>query len=198
MILKAIHKIPFLRRRYFGRQGKAWVAEKTGRFLPFLTEDDKILDIGAGGCLVARGLIEHGFQVTALDITDLSYFPEIRPVLYDGEKMPFPDNAFDVALLLTVLHHTADPDQVLKEATRVARRIIVVEDIYRNPFQKYLTLATDTVVNWGFSEMHYSNRDDSGWRACFQEMKLDLKEARYDTVLAFFLQATYFLTKSET
>lgn len=48
----------------------------------------------------------------------------------DGYQLPFPDNAFDVVLLIAVLEHTREPRRVLAEARRVLKRggrtIIVV------------------------------------------------------------------------
>jgi ubiquinone/menaquinone biosynthesis C-methylase UbiE len=40
--------------------------------------------------------------------------PDTKPVLYDGKKMPFKDNVFDAALLITVLHHTPDPESIVR------------------------------------------------------------------------------------
>ena len=102
-----------------------------------------ILDIGSGGGLATSVLREAGFQVTPLDIQDGAYDDSTRPVVYDGKTFPFTDGQFDFGLLLTVLHHIQDPDAVLAEAFRTCRTVLIVEDIYRNPAQQYLTYATD-------------------------------------------------------
>ena len=48
-------------------------------------------------------------------------------------KTKFDDNEFDTVLLLTVLHHSENPLQAVKEAVRVAKpggRLIVIESVY--------------------------------------------------------------------
>ncbi len=72
------------------------------------------------------------------------------PVIYDGPKLPWPDNHFDAVLLLTVLHHVADPESVLREACRVGGRIIIIEDVYATRAQKRLTFLLDSLFNLDF------------------------------------------------
>jgi SAM-dependent methyltransferase len=51
-------------------------------------------------------------------------------LLYDGLHIPFPDDSFDVVLLIFALHHADDPAAVLREARRVCRRhVIAFEDV---------------------------------------------------------------------
>ena len=83
----------------------------------------------------------------------------------------------------------------MKEAVRVSRQVILIEDIYENIFQQYLTYITDTVVNMGFSHMTYQNKNDKEWKVLFRQMNLCLNSVIYYRVLLFFRQATYVLTK---
>jgi ubiquinone/menaquinone biosynthesis C-methylase UbiE len=117
-------------------------------------------------------------------------------VIYNGEKLPFDDLAFDTTLLITVLHHTPDPDAVLQEAIRVsARRIVVMEDIYTNPFQKYLTWFTDSLVNMEFVGHPHTNRSDKQWQATFSKMGLKLVGKETFRTLVFFRQVIYVLER---
>ena len=43
----------------------------------------------------------------------------------DAESLPFPDDLFDVAVLGEIIEHVHDPVVVLREASRVARRLVV-------------------------------------------------------------------------
>lgn len=175
--------------------GKKWTAEKVSRFLPFLSPNEKILDIGCGNGLVSLYLQKKDFDITALDVANLAYSPEIKVIVYKGENIPFAENHFDTALLLTVLHHTDAPEKVLKEAARVAKKIVIIEDIYENHFQQYLTYFIDTLVNFGFSNMTYQNKSDKAWQQLFANMSLQIENVSYKRVLFFFKQATYFLKK---
>ncbi|MEM7101495.1 MAG: class I SAM-dependent methyltransferase [Bacteroidota bacterium] len=195
MILKLIHTLPFLRRLYVTRLGPKWVDGKISPFIEFLKSEDKILDIGSGGGLVTKTLRMKGFNTTPLDIADLSYSDDVKPVVYNGRDMPFEDNQFDLALLLTILHHTENPEAILKETCRVAKRIVIIEDIYDSSIQKYLTLATDRFVNWGFSPCPHTNKNDEGWRSLFQKLNLELNSVSYHNVFGLYKQAVYHLVK---
>ena len=164
--------------------------------MPFLQENNSILDAGCGNCLITQSLRQKGFDCTPLDVGNLSIFDEVQPVVYDGLSMPFEDKSFDVALLLTVLHHTPDPIPVLEECARVANKIIITEDIYSNKIQQYLTYAMDTIVNFGHSEMTYQNKSDAEWKAAFEHSGLKLLSESSRSVLLFFRQATYVLSST--
>ncbi len=193
MILKVLHTVPWLRKNYFHSWGPKWVNKKCVSFLSFLQPGDRILDIGSGSGLVVQHLRKKGYQVTGLDIEDLSFTPSVRPVVYDGKTMPFKEKEFDVALILTVLHHTENPEAILKEAKRVAHRIIIIEDIYSNKIQQYLTYWMDGFVNWKFSPCPRTNKTDPAWKKTFDLLELKLEQASYHPILLLFKQATYHL-----
>jgi len=158
-----------------------------------LREGDKILDVGAGTCNIAEILCEHGHHVTALDVKDQSRVPGIRPVIYDGCSIPFPDGSFDAALLVTILHHTPNPERIITEAKRVAKRLIIVEDIYSNTPHKYVTYFMDSLFNYEFLGHPHSNKDDAGWRALFDELNLKLLDTHYNSSCLVFKHGYYFL-----
>lgn len=190
-MLKLLYNIPFLRRWYFEKLGIWWVSRKVAPFIEFLDPDEKIIDIGSGNGLVADYLRQQGFHVTPLDIADLAYHERVKPIVYDGQTMPFENKAFDTALILTVLHHIDQPDPVLVETKRIAQRIIIIEDIYKNALQKYATFFMDWLVNLGYSPAPHTNKDDNGWRNTFTEMNLKLSHTAQWRVLLFFRQAVY-------
>lgn len=140
----------------------------------FLNPSESLLDIGAGTGNVDVILVEAGYEVVPLDIIDLTFTDKIKPVLYDGKHISFEDNQFDVALILTVLHHIEDPETVLLEARRVAKKIIVIEDIYYNTWHKYATYVMDSLLNLEFKGHPHSNRTDKQWKATFKKMRLKL------------------------
>lgn len=151
----------------------------TSWFGRYLQTGDKVLDIGAGSCNIVEVLQDKGFAATPLDLRDVSLVPQIQPVLYDGQHIPFEDKSFDVALLVFILHHTNDPEGILKEASRVARRLVVIEDIYRGPVHRQVTFFFDSLLNWEWKGHPHSNRSDREWKATFARLGLSLQHARY-------------------
>lgn len=94
-----------------------------------------VAEIGCGdGALLAelgaRGLAGelHGFEVSeeAARIARGRGAPGLTGVtVFDGERLPVGDNAFDVALLSHVLEHVPDPAALLREAARVSRAVVL-------------------------------------------------------------------------
>ncbi|MBU1368944.1 MAG: class I SAM-dependent methyltransferase [Bacteroidetes bacterium] len=83
----------------------------------------KILDIGAGHGAFTKVLNEKGFDVSACDL-----FPEI--FMYDSipckkaditKELPYPDNAFDLAIAIEVSEHIIDHEQFFNEINRILK-----------------------------------------------------------------------------
>jgi SAM-dependent methyltransferase len=178
-------------RRVALRTGRQRTTDIVHDVSPYLSRGDRIVDIGAGTCTVTAALSSEGFDLVAVDVRNLSCVDTIAPVLFDGKRLPFADDFFDVALLINILHHVRDPDQSLREAKRVARRLIIHEDIYSSPAQRRLTMWMDSLTNLEFTGHPHSNRDDLGWRATFAALDLNLRTAKYKTFWTLFSNATY-------
>jgi ubiquinone/menaquinone biosynthesis C-methylase UbiE len=162
---------------------------------PYLKKEDRIIDIGCGSCEVCKHLQNDGYAVTPVDVKNRSFFRNIKPIIYDGKKLPFPDNSFDVSLLITVLHHTQDPVAVLSEAKRVSKRIIVMEDLYQGKAQKYLTFAMDSILNLEFFGHPHTNMTKEEWEHLFKELKLTKKGENIHDFWKFFTSGTFYLVK---
>lgn len=179
----------------FNTLSQPWAKSKHRRVVHHLKANDRILDIGAGKGALSWMLLEQGFDVTPVDVTNLSYTGKIQPVIYDGETLPFPDNSKDVGLLLTVLHHTPDPEAVILEALRVCDRLIIMEDIYNGPVQKYATYVTDSLFNLEFKGHPHTNKSNFGWLKTFADLNLHVLHIEKEPVLGFFEQVTYYVSK---
>lgn len=169
-----------------------------GRFFadlitPHMAVRDTVLDIGTGTGNVCAVLRERHYRVTPLDVEDLSFSDTVQPTIYDGVTMPYPANTFMVALLLTVLHHTPDPEAVLSEAARVARRVIIIEDIYDSTFHKYLTFFCDSLFNAEFRGHPHSNKSDSAWQMLFRQRGYKIVSVHYTRSFVVFKHAVYVL-----
>ncbi len=172
------------------------VQEKLTEIVPHLNRADRVLDIGAGNCVLCQQLRQRGYDIIPVDLANLSFVNGIVPVLYDGMTLPFDDDSFDVAMVITVLHHAQDPDAVLAQLKRVARRIIVIEEIYESSFEKYFTYLVDSLFNLEFFSHPRSNRTDDGWRTAFQKLGLGVDTVRYSRSLRFLRRVTYYLARS--
>lgn len=145
---------------------------------PYLKSSEAIVDVGAGLCDVTYLMMQVGCNVTPLDVHNLSCVPEVQPTLYDGKRMPFNDKAFNTATILTVLHHTSDPEHILREAQRVAKRIIVIEDIYHSTPHKHATFFMDSLLNFEFFGHPHSNKKDQEWRDAFKQLGLKIVDEK--------------------
>jgi ubiquinone/menaquinone biosynthesis C-methylase UbiE len=103
---------------------------------------ENVLDVGTGTGLFAEAFVERSLKVSGVDVN-----PEMlamaRQFVPDGEfhagtveKLPFPDDSFDLVFLGLVLHESDDLLKTLKEALRVARqKVCILEWPYRDqPF----------------------------------------------------------------
>jgi len=82
---------------------------------------EKILDIGSASGFTFKGTeLEPYVTFVDLDLYDMPNFFQM-----DAHNLTFPDKSFDVAILGDILEHVEDPVQVLKEARRVAKRLVI-------------------------------------------------------------------------
>ena len=154
-----------------------------------------MLEVGSGPGSVVEELRARGHSVTALDIQNSAFDDSLAPIVYNGVTMPFEEGKFDTALILTTLHHADDPDQVVREAARVAKRVIIIEDIYKSPIQRMLTKIMDSITNMEFFDHPHNNRDHDGWQACFKALNLKTTHISEKPIAGYFLQALYVLEK---
>ena len=159
---------------------------------PFLNEEKTILDIGSGSCNIVEILNENNYNVTPLDIANLSLIEDIKPIIYNGGNMPFKDKTFDTSIILTVLHHTDKQKEIIAEAMRVTRnKIVVMEDIHVNQMDKYITQFVDSLINLEIRGHPHSNKNDSEWKDFFQRLGLKIIDVKYPKRYLVFKPAIY-------
>lgn len=67
---------------------------------------------------------------------------------FDGQRLPFADGEYDVAMAIDVFHHAADPEALMGEMKRVARGSLVIKDHFLHGLPSELILrAMDWVGN---------------------------------------------------
>ena len=150
-----------------------------GHLCKIIPQDVSVLDIGCGDGTLTRALCEQRPDLTAEGIDVLVRKQTRVPVKeFDGDTIPRPDNSFDIALFVDVLHHTNDPTILLREAARVARRAIVLKDHTRNGFLAGPTLR---FMDWVGNARHgvalpYNYWPEKKWRETFDAMNFTIAE----------------------
>jgi ubiquinone/menaquinone biosynthesis C-methylase UbiE len=128
----------------------------------------RILDLGGGWGFYAEPLKKRGHEHLVLDVVNPGY-QKAPVVLYEGSRIPFPDQSFDVTILMTMLHHVPDPEALFKEVRRVTRqKVVVVEDLYRHAAGRFWTICRDRLLNVEFMTHPHQFRKDGGWREFFK------------------------------
>lgn len=129
----------------------------------------KILDVGLGSGSMAKILSDKNYTMFNIDVSNTSLYPSIQPLIYNGEDIPYKAEYCDTALLISVLHHCTNPMKVLEETMRVAKRIIIIEDTFRNQFEKILVSARDSVGNFEFYKHQYYMTNE--WITIFKKRR---------------------------
>jgi len=84
------------------------------------TNSDKIIDIGCN-----KGYTFSDFNRKNIVSVDIDKYDIENFVQANAHNLPFKDKEFDIAVLGEILEHVEDPIQVLKEAKRVANKIVI-------------------------------------------------------------------------
>ncbi len=144
----------------------------------------RLLDIGAAEGWVAEDAAkETGMEAQLLDVVDLNR-TSLPLRLYDGRTIPHPESSFDTVTLLLTLHHCTDPGRVLAEASRVARRrVIVTESVYQTRLGRRFLTFMDRTFNRVRSDdtmpeaLHF--KTTATWRRVFERNGLRLESEKW-------------------
>lgn len=108
-----------------------------------------LLDIGCGHGLIHKHLKNSNLEIVGIEVADQvielvrQENPEISYLSYDGEKLPFNDHQFDIAITICVMHHVK-PDawpsflQEMKRVIKPGGLAIVFEHNPYNPITRYI------------------------------------------------------------
>lgn len=109
----------------------------------------KVLDIGSGVGLVDRFLKAEIKQLYGVDVEEgvvqkaKVNNPEVNYQMYDGEKLPFEDNTFDLCFAINVMHHVPPGmwENFSKEMYRVLKPGGIAAVFEHNPWNPLTRLA---------------------------------------------------------
>ncbi len=160
-------------------------AKSITRFiLPLFKGSGNILDVGCGTAHLGFMLSKlTNREVAFLDIKKAPFtHPEVKVKLYDGGKLPFPDNYFETSMAVFTLHHTYDVGYVLKEIVRVTQgNIIIVEDLLKSKhFIDFTSIVLkDLITNYFYTKITFQYKTVPEWEKIFKNLNLTIKKEIY-------------------
>lgn len=89
------------------------------RVLPYLSSDNRILEIGSGMGWQAKLMISHGLNVISLDTPENT--AGWQHIIYDGKHIPLPEASIDVIYTSNVLEHIPHLTGFQQELRRVLK-----------------------------------------------------------------------------
>jgi len=140
-----------------------------------------VLDVGCGDGSIDALILEQRPDVSIRGI-DVLQRPDTKISVdrFDGEHLPSADSSFDVVCFIDVLHHTNNPETLLREARRVARKVVLLKDHTMDGIFAYHTLR---FMDWVGNAHHrvalpYNYWPENKWKVAFDEIGLQIAEWR--------------------
>jgi len=114
----------------------------------FVSCGDTILDVGCGNGQFGEAVARH-YNATVHGVDVVDYGNASIPIaVYDGVRLPFKDDSFDVIVMAMMLHHVENQEELLMEAIRCSRRgLVIYKDTYFSPWQKIAIIWNDFYSN---------------------------------------------------
>jgi ubiquinone/menaquinone biosynthesis C-methylase UbiE len=150
------------------------------KILPFIQEGESVLDFGCSDMAILKYIAsKKKISFTGIDIFDYNV-QDANFIKYDGGKLPFKDEQFDVVLSLFVLHHTDNSPFYLKELIRVSKRkIILCEDTYQNKIEEILAKLMHCIYNYNLikniNKRPINFKSIKEWNELFEKNKVNIK-----------------------
>ncbi len=138
----------------------------------------RVLDVGCGDGAIGAALCagRPDLEYTGVDVLVRPH-AQIPVREFDGRHLPYGDDEFDVLLAVDVLHHAADPAQLLAELARVARKRIIIKDHRLDGLFAGATLRfMDRIGNARHGvDLPHDYWPEARWRAAFERLGLEVE-----------------------
>ena len=102
-------------------------------------------------------------------------------------------------MLSFVLHHCPQPETILREALRVAREVVVIENDVRGTLRGWLTRAIDSLptIQYGTPPCYFTKSRDA-WLEWFAQFPVEARVlSEFSLEYGFFRNVTISLKKQE-
>lgn len=139
-----------------------------------IPENASVLDIGAGdGSLDSLVLQQRpDVRISGLDVL-VRTVTAVPMQKFDGCQIPFADHSWDVAMLVDVLHHTRDARNLVAEARRVAKTLIIKDHLNDGIWSEQTLKYMDYVGNARHGVvLPYDYWPLLKWQAMFRQLTL--------------------------
>ena len=109
---------------------------------------DKVLDVGCGDGVVSK-IIRDYFKCKIMGTDIINYVSEDIPfvLMKEKDKLNFKNNEFDIIMFNDTLHHTVYYKELLKEAKRIAKKILIFEE-EPGAYSKFVDIVTNRTRTW--------------------------------------------------
>lgn len=131
-------------------------ADEIERVLELLPKTGRLLEIGAGTGWQAQALAKRGYSVLAIDIPTSNYKENrVWPIQeYDGKRIPFDDEHFDIVVSSNVLEHIPHVVEFQREIYRVLKSDGVVAHVLPSSAWRFWTAITHLLKRWTIPDAH--------------------------------------------
>ena len=130
-----------------------------------------VLDIGCGDGTISSLILKNkpNILIKGLEVSERKRCL-IDCKVFSGIEIPLKNSAVDLCILIDVLHHTVNIQELLKEAIRVSQRYIIIKDhIYSNYFDLAVLRFMDWIGNKPYGvNLPYNYQKKDSWLHIFQ------------------------------
>jgi SAM-dependent methyltransferase len=181
--------------QYWESRNLRSVDERTRRRVALIEEmltdtPGRLLDVGCGRGTVAAHFAEHGWNVSASDVSPLALewtsrnCPSVRTVLCDLEQ-DFVSDEYDTVLCLEVLQQVRQPTEVLKRLSDAVRPggslIVSLPNEYH--LQRRLSVLFGRVDFGGIEDTHIKLYSVSEHKRLFAACGLSICDSRVQSII---------------
>lgn len=171
------------------------------------TTPKSLLDIGVGNgniiTSIGKELSIAPKNLYGVDVVDYSKNDNFNHIFYDQNQIPLENKSLDCIFIMMVLHHTYDPSETLKEASRIIKDdgIVIIretnaynEDLIQfNVLMEYIFYYILLKVPAQITRNYYS---DEKWESLFKASGFNYKKVSQSSLEEnVFTGMYYVLTK---